>query len=72
MRTGCGARPPPEILALAYDDARRGGQLAALLQVQSPVRWKALCHSTGQAGHHDGSISSRCSCRSSDRAPADN
>jgi len=35
------------------------------------VRWKALCHSTGQAGHHDGSISSSCSRRSSDRAPAD-
>ncbi|GGU42293.1 hypothetical protein GCM10010244_80640 [Streptomyces coeruleorubidus] len=32
---------------------------------------KARCHSTGQAGHHDGSVSSSCSRRSSVRALAD-
>ncbi|KUN20242.1 hypothetical protein AQJ11_28910 [Streptomyces corchorusii] len=37
----------------------------------SRTRWKARCHSTGQLGHHDGSMSSNCSRRSSDSAPAD-
>ncbi len=37
----------------------------------SLTRWKARCHSTGQAGHQAGSMSSSCSRRPSDSAPAD-
>ncbi|MFE9137643.1 hypothetical protein [Streptomyces sp. NPDC007355] len=33
-------------------------------------RLLARCHSTGQLGHQDGSISSTCSRRASDSAPA--
>ncbi|MFF5563129.1 hypothetical protein ACFY7Z_29495 [Streptomyces sp. NPDC012623] len=53
--------PPPRILA------RRGGRRLARVQ----VRWKHRCHITGHDGRQDASISSNCSRRSSDSAPAD-